>query len=48
MKKILVVDDEQSIAGAITYAFRREGYNVEIAYDGEEALKLAQASSLTS
>ena len=40
-KKILVVDDEQSIAGAITYAFRREGYSVEIAYDGEEALKLA-------
>jgi two-component system alkaline phosphatase synthesis response regulator PhoP len=40
-KKILVVDDEQSIAGAITYAFRREGYSVEIAHDGEEALKLA-------
>ncbi|MCQ6558789.1 response regulator transcription factor [Paenibacillus mendelii] len=37
-KKILVVDDEQSIAGAIAYAFRREGYTVEIAYDGEEAL----------
>ncbi|GGF96446.1 response regulator transcription factor [Paenibacillus abyssi] len=40
-KKILVVDDEQSIAGAIAYAFRREGYNVEIAYDGEEALAKA-------
>lgn len=40
-KKILVVDDEQSIAGAIAYAFRREGYIVEIAYDGEEALRKA-------
>lgn len=40
-KKILVVDDEQSIAGAIAYAFRRESYRVEIANDGEEALKLA-------
>ncbi|MBW7459974.1 response regulator transcription factor [Paenibacillus sepulcri] len=40
-KKILVVDDEQSIAGAIAYAFRREGYNVDIAYDGEEALRKA-------
>ncbi|MFC5652781.1 response regulator transcription factor [Paenibacillus solisilvae] len=42
-KKILVVDDEQSIAGAIVYAFRREGYIVEAAYDGEEALKLASS-----
>ncbi|CAH1211409.1 Alkaline phosphatase synthesis transcriptional regulatory protein PhoP [Paenibacillus plantiphilus] len=40
-KRILVVDDEQSIAGAIAYAFRREGYTVEIAYDGEEALRKA-------
>ncbi|MBW7474365.1 response regulator transcription factor [Paenibacillus oenotherae] len=40
-KRILVVDDEQSIAGAIAYAFRREGYTVEIAYDGEEALAKA-------
>jgi two-component system alkaline phosphatase synthesis response regulator PhoP len=37
-KKILVVDDEQSIAGAIAYAFKREGYEVEVACDGEEAL----------
>ncbi|UVI31681.1 response regulator transcription factor [Paenibacillus spongiae] len=40
-KKILVVDDEQSIAGAIAYAFRREGYVVDIAYNGEEALAKA-------
>lgn len=37
-KKILVVDDEPSIVNAVAYAFRREGYEVETAGDGEEAL----------
>ncbi|WP_310803757.1 response regulator transcription factor [Clostridium botulinum] len=37
-ERILVVDDEKSIADLITYAFKREGYNVETAYNGEEAL----------
>jgi len=36
--KVLVVDDEKSITDAIAYAFKREGYIVEVAYDGEEAL----------
>lgn len=40
-RKVLVVDDEASIANAISYAFRREGYTVETAYDGEEALAKA-------
>ncbi|WP_430160047.1 response regulator transcription factor [Paenibacillus algorifonticola] len=38
-KKILVVDDEASIVSAVAYAFRREGYLVETAGDGEEALE---------
>ncbi|KDR95464.1 Transcriptional regulatory protein, C terminal [Peptoclostridium litorale DSM 5388] len=37
-EKILVVDDEKSIADVIAYAFRREGYTVEKAYDGSSAL----------
>ncbi|WBW96520.1 response regulator transcription factor [Oceanirhabdus sp. W0125-5] len=37
-EKILVVDDEKSIADGIAYAFKREGYIVEKAYNGEEAL----------
>lgn len=37
-KKVLVVDDESSIVSAIAYALRREGYEVETANDGEEAL----------
>ncbi|NER43924.1 response regulator transcription factor [Bacillus megaterium NBRC 15308 = ATCC 14581] len=39
MKKILVVDDEKSIATAVSYAFKREGYIVDTASDGEEALE---------
>ncbi|MCM3173871.1 MULTISPECIES: response regulator transcription factor [Paenibacillus] len=38
-KKVLVVDDETSIVSAIAYALRREGYEVETANDGEEALE---------
>ncbi|WP_434748948.1 response regulator transcription factor [Paenibacillus amylolyticus] len=38
-KKVLVVDDESSIVSAIAYALRREGYEVETANDGEEALE---------
>ncbi|SME94846.1 response regulator transcription factor [Paenibacillus barengoltzii] len=38
MTKVLVVDDEASISGAVSYALRREGYTVETAADGQEAL----------
>lgn len=38
MVKVLVVDDEVSIASAVAYALQREGYIVETAGDGEEAL----------
>ncbi len=37
-EKILVVDDEKGIVDAISYAFRREGFIVETAFDGQEAL----------
>jgi two-component system alkaline phosphatase synthesis response regulator PhoP len=40
-KKVLVADDEPGIADPLTYAFRREGYEVATAYDGEQALSLA-------
>jgi two-component system, OmpR family, alkaline phosphatase synthesis response regulator PhoP len=38
-EKILVVDDEKSIADAIAYGLKREGYEVETAFDGEEAIR---------
>lgn len=37
--KVLVVDDEKSIASAISYALKREEYTVEVAHDGEEAME---------
>lgn len=38
-QKILVVDDEQSIVTLLKYNLETAGYIVEVAYDGEEALK---------
>ncbi|MWV44113.1 response regulator [Paenibacillus sp. HJL G12] len=39
LKRVLVVDDEESIRSAITYALKREGFEVATAADGEEALQ---------
>lgn len=36
-KRIVVADDEPGIANPISYAFRREGFEVETVYDGEAA-----------
>lgn len=38
-EKVLVVDDEKNIAGTLVYALNKEGYIVETAYDGKEALQ---------
>jgi two-component system alkaline phosphatase synthesis response regulator PhoP len=38
-EKILVVDDEIRITDTIAYALRREGFSVETACDGADALK---------
>lgn len=37
--RILIVDDEPSIAEFVSYAMQKEGYQTEIASDGEEALR---------
>lgn len=38
-KKILIVEDEQALSEAYQLILKKEGYEVEVAYDGEEALK---------
>ncbi|OJV62317.1 MAG: DNA-binding response regulator [Clostridiales bacterium 38-18] len=38
-KKILVVEDEKPISDIIKFNLVKEGYEIETAYDGEEALK---------
>lgn len=40
MPKILVVDDERPIAEIIKYNLQKEGFEVQTAYDGEDALKM--------
>ncbi|SEU38735.1 response regulator [Stigmatella erecta] len=39
MAKILIVDDEVQVASALRRLFRREGFAVEVALNGEEALE---------
>ncbi len=41
MKRILVVEDDSAIAFGLQVDLRSEGYDVEIASDGERALQLA-------
>lgn len=40
--KILVVDDEKPIADILKFNLEKEGYEVTCAYDGNEAVKLAE------
>ena len=40
--RILVVDDEVELAEAVARGLRREGYAVDLAHDGEEALTKAE------
>lgn len=39
-KKILVVDDEKLIVKGIKFSLMQDGMDVDVAYDGEEALEL--------
>ena len=43
--KILVVEDEKKVAGFIKRGLEEEGYSVEIAYDGDEGLKMGSDDS---
>lgn len=44
-KRILAVDDEEDILELLRYNLRRDGYQVECAATGEDALELATANS---
>ncbi|MCK5592382.1 MAG: response regulator [Candidatus Pacebacteria bacterium] len=41
-KKILIIDDEKLIVKAFEDHLKREGYDIEVAYDGEEGLTKAK------
>jgi two-component system alkaline phosphatase synthesis response regulator PhoP len=44
-KKILVVEDEAELTGAIQIRLEQAGYEVLIAYDGQEALEKARTEN---
>jgi DNA-binding response OmpR family regulator len=41
-KKILIADDNQNIRDALTYLLEDEGYEIELAKDGAEALRIVR------
>ena len=43
-KRILIADDEPNIVAAIEYLLQQSGYEVQVACNGEEALRLVEAS----
>lgn len=46
MSKILVVDDEKLIVKGIKFSLMQDGMDVVVAYDGEEALRLASTEDV--
>ena len=44
-KRILVVDDEPDFAGIVQQNLEKEGFEVEIAYDGQEGLEKVYANA---
>lgn len=46
MKTILIADDQTDIVSIITGYCKREGYQVVVAYDGQQALKLFETSAI--
>ena len=45
MAKILVVDDERVLVKGIKFNLENEGYQVEVGFDGEEAVEKAREGS---
>ena len=38
MNKVLVVEDEPALAESVQFSLQREGFDVDVASDGEQAL----------
>ena len=43
-KRILVVDDEPDFAGIVQQNLEDQGFEVEVAYDGDEGLEKVKAN----
>ena len=42
-RRVLIADDEPNIVTALEFLLQRNGYDVQLARDGEEALRLIEA-----
>lgn len=42
-QQILIIDDERGISDPLSYALRKEGFEVTCAYDGQDGLRRAQS-----
>lgn len=45
MARVLIVDDEKLIVKGIKFSLEQDGMEIDVAYDGEEALNLARNNS---
>jgi DNA-binding response OmpR family regulator len=43
--RVLIAEDKRSLAGHLGQALEREGYQVKLAFDGEEALRLGRTAA---
>src|SRR6266545_4340936 len=43
--RVLVVEDEADLADAVARGLRRDGYAVDVAYDGDEALDKVEVNA---
>ena len=43
-KKILIVDDEPAIVKGLSFSLKQDGYEIDAAYDGEEAIERFNAN----
>ncbi len=46
MAKVLIVEDDKAIVDLIAFNLKREGYEVQEAYDGQQGLEKAQAQDI--
>ena len=46
-KRILIVEDEKNIADILDYNVQKQGYDTEVAYDGEKGWHLRFRAALT-
>ena len=44
--KLLIVDDERLLVKGLKFNFEQDGYEVETAFDGEEAVKIARSQKI--